>query len=115
MATEIKHDQYGTPMQNVTPRGVALARWVSSNIDSSTYHVLNEDTTYLRVYAIDKDIYLKWAEDGEDYCKSDNFDEVIPAGQMVDLAVPLRSNGELYPAIQVVGRENGATIVLIEK
>lgn len=90
-----------------TPDVVALARTVDSSISSSTEITLNKATTYLRVYAITKDVYLKW---GTDDVTASNFDEVIPAGEVMDFLVP---NGQT--AINVIEREASATVIVIEK
>lgn len=90
-----------------TPDVVALARTVDSSISSSTEITLNKATTYIRVYAITKDVYLKW---GTDDVSASNFDEVIPAGQVFDFLVP---NGQT--AINVIERESAAQIVVIQK
>lgn len=111
---EIVFDQNGIKLDGFEPRGVALATTVQA-LTSSYYIVLDSDTTLLRVYAIAKDIYLKWAEDGEDYASSTNFDEIIVAGTTLNLGVPVKTDGTYYTAIQVVGREAGSTVVVIEK
>lgn len=90
-----------------TPDAVALAQTVSNSINTSTEIVLNPATTYIRVYAIAKDVYLKW---GTDNVTSSNFDEVIPAGQVFDFLVP-----ENITAINLIEREAGATVIVIEK
>jgi len=90
-----------------TPDVVALARTVDSTISSSTEITLNKATTYIRVYAITKDVYLKW---GTSDVTAANFDEVIPAGQVFDFLVP---DGQT--AINVIERESSAIIVVIEK
>lgn len=106
-------DSYGHSVQ-LTPTGTAKARTVQA-LTSSHYLVLNTSTTLLRVYAIAKDVYLHWATSGEDYCTAANLDEVIPAGQYIDLAIPNKTNGAKYTAIQLVGREAGSTVIVIEK
>lgn len=106
-------DSYGHPVQ-LTPTGTAKVRTVKA-LTTSFYIALNSTTTVLRVYAIAKDVYLHWATGGEDYCTAQNFDEVIPAGQYIDLAIPNKTNGAKYAAIQVVGRESGSTVIVIEK
>ena len=108
---ELPTDKYGNPMQ-ITPSGVALARTLDASIDSDTPITLNTNTTWIRVYAIAKDVYLKW---GVDPCAVGTFDEVIIAGQYLDLAVPLQSNGTIFTDIHVIGREAGATVIVIEK
>ncbi len=90
-----------------TPDVVALARTVDSSISSSTEIVLNPATTYIRVYAITKDVYLKW---GTDDVTAANFDEVIPAGQVFSFLVP---DGQT--AINLIEREASATVIVVEK
>jgi len=90
-----------------TPDVVALARTVDSSISSSTEITLNKATTYLRVYAITKDVYLKW---GTTDVSASNFDEVIPAGKVFDFLVP-----EKITAVNLIEREATATVIVIEK
>ena len=116
---EIPSDKYGRPLYNLTPVATALARSVST-VNSSTLITFNDDTRFIRVYAVAKDVYLKWATDSEDYCTAENFDEVIPAGQYIDFGLPLRqgldtNNGVAYDFIHLLGRESGATAIVIEK
>lgn len=100
--------KWSNPLSIVsTPDVVALARTVDNTISSSTEIVLNPATTYIRVYAIAKDVYLKW---GADDVTASNFDEVIPAGQVFDFLVP-----ENIAAINLIEREAGATVIVIEK
>jgi len=97
----------------LTPASTALARTVSSSISASTTVTFNAATTLLRVYAIDKDVYLKW---GSTAVTSSNFDEVIPANQIVDLFVPIdTSTNLLYTTMRVIERAATATIIIIEK
>lgn len=90
-----------------TPDVVAKARTVDASISTSTEITLNTATTYIRVYAVAKDIYLKWGTADVD---ATNFDEVIPAGQVFDFIVPDQTT-----AINVIEREAGATVIVIEK
>ena len=90
-----------------TPDVVALEQTVDASISSSTEITLNVATTYIRVYAITKDVYLKW---GTDDVTASNFDEVIPAGKVFDFLVP---NGQT--AINLIEREASATVIVIEK
>jgi hypothetical protein len=110
---ESPRDSYGHLIR-LTPTGVAKARTVQA-LTSSYYIVLNSATTLLRVYAVAKDVYLHWSTGGEDYCTNANFDEMIPAGSYIDLAIPNQTDGSKYDAIQVVGREAGSTVIVIEK
>lgn len=90
-----------------TPDVVALARTVDNSISASTEITLNKATTYIRVYAIAKDVYLKW---GTADVTASNFDEVIIAGQAFDFVVP-----EGITAVNLIERESGATVIVIEK
>ena len=107
-------DDLGNQLEGFTLRGVAKARTVQA-LGASFLVTLQSTTAFIRVYAISKDIYLKWASNGEDYCKATNFDEVIIAGQYLDFAVPYKTDGTQYSLVQFVGREAGATVVVIEK
>lgn len=91
----------------ITPRGTALARTVNSSLSSSVEITLHADTTFLRIYALSQDVYLRW---GIENCNASTFDEVIPAGQVVDLAVP-----DGFNAFNVIERTTSATIIVIEK
>lgn len=90
-----------------TPDVTALARTVNATISASTEITFQKATSYLEVYAIAKDVYLKW---GTDDVTAANFDEVIPAGQIREFFVP---NG--FSAANFIEREAGATIIIIEK
>jgi len=103
---QLRHTE-GRFVTNTTPDVTALARTVDASISSSTEITLNVSTTVIRVYAISKDVYLKW---GTANVTASNFDEVIPAGQVFDFIVP---NGQT--AINLIEREGGATVIVIEK
>ncbi len=90
-----------------TPDVVALEQTVDSSLSTSSEIELNAATTMLRVYAITKDVYLKW---GTNDATAANFDEVIPAAQVLDFKVP---NGQT--AINLIEREASATVIVIEK
>lgn len=96
----------------LAPAKPALARTVDASISASTEVTLNADTTFLRVYASTQDVYLKW---GTDDVTASNFDEVIPAGQIVDLVVPTDSTGAKYTAVNVIERAASASVIIIEK
>ena len=89
------------------PDVVALARTINSSLSATSEITLNKQTTMLRVYAITKDVYLKW---GTTDVTAANFDEVIPAGQILDYKVP---NG--ITAINLIERESSATVIVVEK
>jgi hypothetical protein len=111
MSTELPTDGYGKAMQ-MTPRGVALARTVNSSLSSSSEITLNTATTFLRCYAISQDVYLRW---GIENVNASTFDEIIPAGQVVDLVIPVDKYGVTYTAFNVIERTASATIIVIEK
>lgn len=111
---EIAIDSYGNRLPNITPRGVTLARTVKA-LTSSFKIDLNSRTMMIKVYAIAKDVYLKWANTDEDYVTAENFDEVIPAGQVLELMIPNKLDGTLFSKVQLVGRESGSTCIVIEK
>ena len=109
---ELPRDGNRIAMQ-ITPAVIALARTVSSSISSTTTITFNTATTMIRVYAINQDVYLKW---GTTAVTAGNFDEVIPANQIVDLVVPnIPTTGIPYTACTVIERVATATIIVIEK
>ena len=91
----------------LTPNVVALARTVDASISASTEVTLNNATSYVSVYAIAKDVYLKW---GTADVTASNFDEVIVAGQKQDFIVP-----DGITALNVIEREASATVIIVEK
>lgn len=110
---ELPIDEQGEVIQT-TPVATALARTVKA-LTSSFLITLNASTKIVRIYAISKDIYLKWADTDVDYVKATNFDEIIPAGQIIDFGIPDQPNGVKYSRIMLVGREAGSTVVVVEK
>lgn len=97
----------------LTPDVIALARTVNSSISASSSITLNAATTFLRVYAISQDVYFKW---GGTAVTASNFDEVIPAGQIVDFFVPYdTTTSALFTAVKFIERTTSATIIVIEK
>lgn len=109
--TESPTYENGQVMQ-ITPRGVSLARTVNSSISSSAEITLQANTVFLRCYALSQDVYLRW---GIEDCNSNTFDEVIPAGQVVDLMVPFDRSGAKFTAVNVIERISSAAIIVIEK
>lgn len=95
-----------TEFLQLAPNIAAKARTVDSSISSSTEITLNTATSYLKVYAIAKDVYLKW---GTDDATASNFDEVIPAGQVVHFLVPANTT-----AVNLIEREASATVIVLE-
>lgn len=97
----------------LTPSKIALAQTVDATISSSTEITLNAATSIIRVYAIDKDIYMKW---GTADVTAANFDEVIPANQICDFVVPITvATGVKYTAVNFIERSATATLICIEK
>lgn len=111
---EIINDKFGTPLHSVNFRATALARNVNTTLSTSQRINLNDDTTIIKVYAITKDVYLKWSSSDTDYCKVDNFDEVIIAGKQEAFVVPLKADGTPYTKIQLLERAASATAIIIE-
>jgi len=107
----LPRDEHGIAMQ-LSPALTALGRVVSSSISASTTRALTAGTTVIRCYAKTQDVYLKW---GSTAVTSSNFDEVIPAGQMVDFVVPKDTAGVLFTTIRLIEATATATITIIEK
>jgi hypothetical protein len=111
MSTEAPTYEDGQIMQ-VTPKGTALARSVNSSLSSSVEITLQTNTKFIRCYALSQDVYLRW---GIENCNALTFDEVIPVGQVVDLAVPVDEVGVKFTALNVIERTSSASIIIIEK
>jgi len=103
----IKYTAENLSTLSLTPSVTALARTVDATISATTEIVFNTSTTYISVYAIAKDIYLKW---GADDVTASNFDEVIIAGQQKNFIVP-----DSIAAANFIEREASATLIVIEK
>jgi hypothetical protein len=99
--------QESLSLLKVTPSVPALARTVDPTISASTEITLNAATSFISVYAFVKDVYLKW---GTDDVTASNFDEVIPAGQIINFLVP-----SAITALNVIERESGAGVVVLER
>lgn len=95
----------------LTPAKVALGRVVQTPTTSTTRN-LTAGTTIIRCYSKTQDSYLKW---GSTTVDATNFDEVIPAGQIVDLVVPRDSVGVRFTTIRTLEVTSGATLTIIEK
>lgn len=108
--TAIPRDDNGQTVP-LTPSTPALARTVSGTISAAQTVTLNANTTFLRLYSADKDTYFKW---GTTAVTSSNFDEIIPANQIVDVYVPVNAPGK-YTAFTVLERAASAFFVCIEK
>lgn len=99
-------NKYGETAIQLSPAKTALSRTVDATISTSTEITLNTATRFVRVYAKAQDVYLKWGTTDVD---ANNFDHVIPAGQIVDLIVPTGTT-----AINLIERDASASIVVIE-
>jgi hypothetical protein len=111
MANEQAKFEDGQGMQ-ITPKGVALMRTVVSSLSTSQEIILNTSTKFLRCYALTQDVYLRW---GIENCNAQTFDEVIPAGQVVDVAVPDDKLGNRFTAVNFIERSASASLIVIEK
>lgn len=112
----LKRDASGSPIQ-LAPAGAALARTLDTTISSSTQIDFQTATSWLRCLASDKDVFLKW---GTTAVTSSNFDEVLPAGQIVDLVIPIDpaspvGSPDRYASCTVIERAATAAIIVIEK
>lgn len=104
-------DNEGNSLRSLQIPRVSLARTVDATISASTEITLNAATTFIRVYAIDKDVYMKW---GTADVTAANFDEVIPANQICDFYVPTETSA-LYTAVNFIERAATGGIIVIEK
>lgn len=94
------------------PAVVALEETVNSSLSSTVEITLNTSTTFLRIYAVDQDIYFKW---GTDDVTASDFDGIVPAGQIIDVYVPaVATTGVLYTAINFIERTSGSTLIMTE-
>jgi len=96
----------------LTPAKTAIDRDVLSSLSSSTTLALESTTKVLRLYATGQDVYFKW---GSTAVTASNFDEVVPAEQVIDLFVPDDSTGALYTTCRVIERNASAALVAIQK
>ena len=111
---EVPSDKFGRPLHSIEPRGVAKARTIITSPSTSQKVDIASGATLIKVYAITKDVYLKWASSDTDYCKTDNFDEVIIAGTIRKFPVPLQANGSDYTKIHFLQREANATVIVTQ-
>lgn len=97
----------------LTPATIALSQNITSSISSSSTLAITDGATILRLYSADKDTLLKW---GSTAVTTSNFDEVIPANQIVDLVIPIDSTtGALFTTTRVIERSATATLISIQK
>lgn len=99
-------------MNLLTPNKIALSQVVTSSISASTTLAITSGATFLRVYASDKDVYFKW---GSTAVTNANFDEVIPANQVIDLYIPVETGTTLYTTARVIEKSATATLTVIQK
>ncbi len=91
----------------LTPAVTARKVTVNSSLSSSVEIVLASFVSLIRVYATNQDVFLKW---GADNATTSSFDEVIPAGGLLDFVVPKGTT-----ALNLIERTAGAAVVVIEK
>ncbi len=97
----------------LSPSVVALSQGVNASISSSSTLAITDGATILRIYAVDKDIFLKW---GSTAVTSSNFDEVIPANQICDFVIPIEVQpSTLYTTCRVIERSATATMIYTQK
>lgn len=97
----------------LSPSSATLAQGVNASISSSATLAITAGATILRIYAVDKDIFLKW---GSTTVSSSNFDEVIPANQICDLVIPIETQpSTLYTTCRVIERAATATMIYTQK
>ena len=108
---DFPQDSGGRPI-SLSPAKPALARTVDATISSSTEIVLQPATRIITVYAKSQDVYLKWGTTDVD---ATNFDEVIPAGSVIDRFVPIEVGTTRYTAINLIERDASASVIVIEK
>lgn len=96
----------------LAPAVPALSRSVISSLSSSTTLAITSGATFIRFYATSQDVYLKWGATAVD---ATNFDEVIPAGQVVDVFIPVESTGNTYTTCRLIERAASAALVQIQK
>lgn len=100
---------------SLAPTGAALATTVDATISTATDLALQTDTTFLRVYAINQDVCLRWGAAASRAASATDFDEIIPAGQIVDIVRATDSSGALYATCNFIERVAGGTAIIIEK
>ena len=101
----IAHTDEGKPAYFSSKPSLAIT--TDATISASTEITLNGATSNIKVYAITKDVYLKW---GTTDVSASNFDEVIPAGSVLNVGVPTGQT-----AINLIEREASATAIVIER
>lgn len=103
----------GISSQMLSPAKTALSQGVNSSISSSTTLAITAGATILRIYAVDKDILLKW---GSTAVTTSNFDEVVPANQICDFVIPVETLPDvLYTTCRVIERSATATMIYTQK
>lgn len=94
----------------LTPAKVSLASQIVGTLSSGTIPFsLQTGTKFLRTYGVAKDVYMKW---GTATVTTSNFDEVIPAGQIVDFFCPAGAAGT---AVNFIESTASGTVVIIQK
>ncbi len=97
----------------LTPAVVALNAYIDDTIDTTSEKNITAGASFIRFYATVQDVLLSW---GTDDASTTNFDEVIPAGAVVDLVIPKQPDTKnRFTAFNVISRAAGGGILVIEK
>ena len=108
---ELPTDGQGEVAQLLPPL-LAKAITINATISSTTEITFDTDTTFLRIYAVDQDIYFKW---GTDDVTAGTSDGIVPAGQLLDLYFPVETTAGTFPtAMNFIERNTSATLILHE-
>lgn len=92
-AKQVPHDASGEPIVGAPPAFVALQSTAATNTVSSTIS-FNVGTTFLEVTAIGAPVALKWGSSSViTSAGSSNFDVIIPAGGLRQMAIPVSVTG----------------------
>ena len=89
-----------------TPATAALSATYDSSISSSTQLVLNANTSYLEITAIDKGIFMKWGGTAS----SSSFDEYILKDSTRCFMIP-----EGQTTVEFIEQSASAILVAVEK
>ncbi len=97
----------------LTPAKQALSGTVNASISSSATLDVTLGASILRVYPADKDAFLKW---GTTAVTTGNFDEILPANQVVDLVIPVDpTTGLRFTTTRVIERSATSTLIVSQK
>ncbi len=114
--TEPMTGDHGRVFPLVVSRGTSIARGIITGLDVSREVTLNDDTIIVSVYAISKDVYLRWGGGVDLASGKELFDEIVVAGDTPrEFSVPLQINGQLHDTVSFLQREASATVIVVEK